>query len=571
METRANYILIGVFTLLAILGTLGFFIWLASVQVNKQYQNYGILFDDVSGLDASGDVLFNGISVGRVIGLRIDDNDPAKVFTTIEIEADIPVRSDTVAQLQSQGVTGVSYISLSGGTPQAAPLAVNDDGVMIIPSRRSTVQTLVQEAPDLLIEATKLMEQFQKLAGPENQEYVTNILRNLDASSGRLDEAINDFSEITGTVREATSHITQFTERLDAIGATVATTLEQADSTLIAATSAFESADTALAGSADAIAKAEGTFDQARQILDEDVPRILAQLSDAATSTNSAIADLQARSGATLDGFSETATLLNARLAELEQTLAEANTAFIAVTEASDGFDNLVEGDGTAMVAEARLVLDDAKRAITTIETVVTNDVPVIMTDIRTGVARANKAVEDVAANLTNATDQLDPMAEAAQEAIASANALFGRAQSSLATLDTTLTTAQGTLGSAQTSFDAATNVLDTDLGPMVADIRSASDQITQAVTEVSRDVPEIAAELRALIARSDAVVGQIQRAVSQSAPAVDSFASRGLPEITRLAADARSLLKTLSDISRKIDRDPAGFILDGRVPEYRR
>lgn len=137
METRANYILIGAFTLLSILGTLAFFIWLASVQVNKQYQSYGILFEDVSGLDPSGDVSFNGISVGRVIGLRIAEEDPSKVFTTIEIEAATPIRSDTIAQLQSQGVTGVAYISLSGGTPAAPPLVENSEGWQIIPSRRS--------------------------------------------------------------------------------------------------------------------------------------------------------------------------------------------------------------------------------------------------------------------------------------------------------------------------------------------------------------------------------------------------------------------------------------------------
>mgnify|MGYP003668223913 CR=1 FL=1 len=158
METRANYILIGVFTLLSILGTLAFFIWLASVQINKQYQTYGILFENVSGLDASGDVSFNGISVGKVVGLEIAEQDPSKVFTTIEIEASVPIRSDTVAQLQSQGVTGVSYISLSGGTPTAPPLVANADGWMMIPSRRSTVQTLVEDAPDILVEAKKLIQ-----------------------------------------------------------------------------------------------------------------------------------------------------------------------------------------------------------------------------------------------------------------------------------------------------------------------------------------------------------------------------------------------------------------------------
>ena len=571
METRANYILIGAFTLAAILGTLGFFIWLASVQVNQQYQNYGVLFEDVSGLDPSGDVLFNGISVGRVTGLQIAPDDPSRVRADIEIEADVPVRSDTVAQLQSQGVTGVSYISLSGGTPAAAPLVAGANGVMIIPSRRSSVQALVQDAPDMLVEATRLLEQFQVLTGPENQAYVTNILRNLDSSSGRLDQAITDFSDITGTVRDATVQISQFTDRLDAIGASVATTLEQVDSTLIAATSAFQTADGAMAGTVTAIDSAGATFEQAREILRVQVPAILEQIAQAATLTNTAIADLQARSGATLDGFGETAALLNARLAELELTLQEANTAFVAVTGASDSFDALVEGDGTLLIAETRAVVADAKAAVATIQTVVMTDVPAIMTDIRSGVAAARLAVEDVGASVTGITTRIDPVMAQTEQALTAANTLFARAQSSLDVLDTTLETATGTLASAQTSFDAATVMLDTDLGPMMGDLRAASTQISAAVSDVARDVPAITADLRALIARADAVARDIQSAVGQSTPGISDFASRGLPELTRLAAEARSLLNTLGDLTRKIERDPARFLLDGRVPEYRK
>jgi phospholipid/cholesterol/gamma-HCH transport system substrate-binding protein len=571
METRANYILIGVFALLSILGTLAFFVWLASVQVNKKYETYGILFDDVSGLDASGDVSFNGISVGRVIGLRIAEQDPSKVFTTIEIESDVPIRSDTVAQLQSQGVTGVSYISLSGGTPSAAPLSVNEDGVMIIPSRRSTVQALVEDAPDLLAEATSLLSQFQSIVGPENQAYVTNILRNLDASSGRLDEALDDFSDITGTVRDATTQITLFTDRLDSIGQSISGTLEQADSTLAAATGAFETADTVLAGSVETIDSAGSVFEQAKVLLDTQVPEILAQLSQAAALTNTAIADLQSRSGTALDGFTQTGDLLNARLIELETSLQEANIAFVAVTEAADGFDQLVVGDGASLIAEARVVLGDAKSAIATIEAVVLNDVPAIMADIRSGVARANTAVDTVANNIASLSDRLDPMAEGAEQALASANALFVDAQSTLAALDTTLDVSTRTLGSAQTTFDAATRIMDTDLGPMVADIRTASDQIARAVTDVTADIPAITADLRALIARGDAVARQIQTAVAQSTPGISEFASRGLPELTRLTSEARNLISTLADVTRKIERNPAGFILDSRVPEYRK
>jgi len=571
METRANFILIGIFTLGAILGTLGFFVWLASVQINQQYTTYGILFEDVSGLDPSGDVLFNGISVGRVIGLRIAQEDPSKVFTTIEIDSETPVRSDTVAQLQSQGVTGVAYISLSGGTPGAAPLIANEQGWRIIPSRRSTVQTLVQEGPDLLVEATRLLEQFQILTGPENQAYVSNILRNLDSSSGRLDQALTDFSDITRTIREATAQITRFTNRLDDIAASATTTLAQADGALAAAKGAFQTADMTLANSVDAIDSAQGTFDQARQLLTAQIPDILAQLSDAATLTNDAIADLKDRSGRALNGFTQTAELLNARLVELEQTLKGANTAFLAVTDASQSFDHLVDGDGTLLVAEARDVLADAKGAIATIEAVVLTDVPAIMADIRSGVATAGQAIEDVASDLTALSGRFDPLASDAQRAIASANAMFEQAQGSLNSLNGTLENADAALGAAQKAFDSATGVLDTDFGPMIADIRAASDQVTQAIADVTRDMPEITRELRGLIARSDAVAQQIQQAVTQSTPGIDEFARKGLPEISRLATEARVLVRTLGDLVRRIERNPARFLLDDRVPEYRR
>ena len=56
METRANFVLIGVFTLFGILGSFGFFLWLAKVEVDRQYAYYDILFSDVSGLGEAGNI-----------------------------------------------------------------------------------------------------------------------------------------------------------------------------------------------------------------------------------------------------------------------------------------------------------------------------------------------------------------------------------------------------------------------------------------------------------------------------------------------------------------------------------
>ncbi|WP_102107639.1 MlaD family protein [Oceaniglobus roseus] len=571
METRANFILIGAFTLAALAGALAFFVWLASVQIDRQYATYGILFDDVSGLDPSGAVLFNGIPVGQVIGLRIYEKDPSKVFTTIEVDATVPVRADTVAQLQSQGVTGVAYISLSGGTPEAPLLEGIDGELPIIPSRRSTVQVLVEDAPDLLAETAKLLRQLQLLTGTENQAYVSNILRNLAASSERLDQALADFTRITDTVGTATQQITRFTDRLDSIGAAVETTLQGANGTLASAQRAFDAASTTLTSSAGAVARIEGTFAEAESLLATRVPGILDEVAQTVTDTRSAIADLQAKTGGVLDGFGQTAGLLNTRLAELENTLLNANTAFVAVTEASDTFDTLVDGDGTLMVAEARDVLADAKSAIGGIDAVVRNDLPGIVADVRGAVSRAAAAVDRVAADVTGLTGQFDPIATDTRTALASANQLLTRARGSLDGLDTALANTKGALASAERAFDTADGLMRTDLAPVLEDVRTASARIGAAVEDVARDVPAIAADLRALIARTDALVGDVQRAVDGAAPGIGEFSRTGLPELTRLGTEARGLVSTLDSLVRKLGRDPARFLLDNRVPEYRR
>ena len=89
METRANYILIGAFTLAGILGAFGFFLWLAKFEVTRQYAYYDVLFDNVSGLTAAGGVSYNGLPAGQVVSLRLDEEDPSKIRVRLEVDADL--------------------------------------------------------------------------------------------------------------------------------------------------------------------------------------------------------------------------------------------------------------------------------------------------------------------------------------------------------------------------------------------------------------------------------------------------------------------------------------------------
>ncbi|WP_113910858.1 MlaD family protein [Roseovarius dicentrarchi] len=525
METRANFILIGAFTLLGIIGSLVFAIWLSSVQLDRQYSQYGILFEDVSGLPTSGDVVFNGINVGRVIELYIYEPDPSKVYVGIEVDAETPVNENTVAQLSSSGVTGVAYISLSSKGGEAAPLTSDDGTPPIIPSRRSTVQQLVEDAPDLIAEATDLLKRFQVIAGPENQALVQNILTNLSTASGGLESALTDFSSITKTVSEATQQISGFSERLETLGAAAEETLANVDRTLSSATGAFDTANEVIGNSSAAIDSAGAAFAEAETLMRDQVPGIAAQISETITALNTAVTDISQRTAGTLDGFDQTATLLNARLTELETTLADASTGFEAITTASNSVNTLVAGDGTLMVADAREVLAGAKSTIAGIETVIDTDVPAVVSDIRGAVSTASAAIDQVARDLAGFTDRLDPLAN-----------------------DT------------RTAVNAAT-----------ADIRAATGRIGTAAQQVSDDLPQITADLRGLISRADNVVAQVQRITADAAPGIRNFTGNGLNELGRLSGEARTLVQSLERLVRRIGNDPARFLLDERVPEYRR
>lgn len=571
METRANFVLIGAFTLLGILGSLGFFVWLASVQIDRQYDVYGILFDDVSGLDKSGDVRFNGIPVGRVIGLRIYAPDPAKVLVTVEVDADTPVRENTVAQLTSQGVTGVAYIALSGGRGDAPPLTAAEGQLPIIPSRRSTVQALVEDAPDLLAQASDLLTQLQTVVGPDNRARVSGILQNLETSSGQLDQALQDFSAVTGTVRQASDQIARFTARLDSIGASVTTTLGNVDTTLGSASGAFDEARRALEAAGPAIGNAGTAFESAATLMRDRVPGVVEQVAQTVATLGTAVTDIAGRSATTLQGFTQTADLMNTRLTELQGTLATADSAFSAVSEASDSLTALTSGQGAALLTDSRDLVASVKGAVGTIQATVDRDLPAAMTDIRSAVATGAQAIERVAADVTAFTGGLAPLTSDAQAALQGATQVFDRAGATISRLENSLTMADSALGAATTAFESAAGLMDTDLAPVLGDIRSASASIGTAAAQLSADLPAISSDLTALIGRADAVVGQIQAAVASSAPGISDFASNGLPELARLGAEARGLVRSLNDVVRSLQKDPAGFLSGNRVPEYRR
>lgn len=189
METRANYALIGLFTLAVIASAFGFVLWFSGAEKPGGGRNpYKVVFPgSVSGLSVGGWVLFNGVRVGEVTKIDIMPQDPSRVYAMIAINSDTPVRSDTKARLEYTGLTGVASVSLIGGARDAPALPSNPGEPGIIYAERSDFQDLVATARQVAAQAADFFTKANDLLD-ENSGSVSASLKNIEKFSGALAE-----------------------------------------------------------------------------------------------------------------------------------------------------------------------------------------------------------------------------------------------------------------------------------------------------------------------------------------------------------------------------------------------
>ena len=191
MEIRANYVMVGAFALAIVALAIIYAIWAAKSADDRDSVEYEIQFQgEVSGLSLSSSVLFNGIKVGSVKKISISHKDSSIVVVLVEIQDNIPIKSDSEASLEMQGVTGQSAIMISSGKNNSPLLAdVSSEKPPIISSRASRLQEVVTSLPQILSEAKYTLKEINKALTPENIQAFTDILenmRNLTANSNDL-------------------------------------------------------------------------------------------------------------------------------------------------------------------------------------------------------------------------------------------------------------------------------------------------------------------------------------------------------------------------------------------------
>ncbi len=238
METRANHVVIGSFVLIVVLGLFGFVLWLAKIEIDQEFSYYQVKFEEaVSGLPLGGDVRYSGIPVGAVTAIEIAKDDPAKVLVTLEVARDTPVRADTVAKLELQGITGVAFIQLRGGTAAAGPPRPGLKGALPqLQSERSAIQAFFAGAPELINRAIVLVDAVTKLVNEDNRVAFGKILTNVEDLSGRLanrgpelEQMLVDVQQIAGKTNELMGRLNSLIDGADATLSVARGTLSTAD------------------------------------------------------------------------------------------------------------------------------------------------------------------------------------------------------------------------------------------------------------------------------------------------------------------------------------------------------
>jgi len=202
METRANHVLIGAFTLGVCILAVLFALWAAKYTTEKSFNEYDIVFQEaVTGLSVGSQVLYSGISVGAVRNLSLVRDDPRKVVARIRLSADTPVKTDTRAKLTLTGLTGTAVIQLTGGSPGSPSLESDDPRrVPTIPSEPSALQNIAATA-------SEIVDRVNLLLSDANVERVNRMLEQLEQVTSAVSGEREDIAALIRNARSASEQL----------------------------------------------------------------------------------------------------------------------------------------------------------------------------------------------------------------------------------------------------------------------------------------------------------------------------------------------------------------------------
>ena len=298
METKANHVLIGLFTIGVIAAILLFILWASKYSAEGTFHEYDIVFNEaVTGLSVGGVVEYNGIEVGNVRSLKLEPNDARKVIARVRVKDDTPIKVDTRVELALQSfATGVAFIQFSGGKPNSALLTQTDpQHVPVIVASESSFQHLLNSSEDIATTLNDVLTNIKAILSDDNAKRISKTLSNVQALTDTLAAQREDLATLIKSARDASDHLNKTLAMAEKTMGTVNTQLggklpgmvDHLDRTMAQLDSFTKNADAMLAANRGAIdsfsnqglAQLGPTLTQMRQVLRQ-INRLTTQLQE---------------------------------------------------------------------------------------------------------------------------------------------------------------------------------------------------------------------------------------------------------------------------------------------------
>lgn len=208
----------------------GVAIWLAGIEFDKAPTKYlTYLTGDVTGLGVGSPVRYRGVPVGSVRDIRLDPENVERVQVLMEVAVDAPIKEDTIAQIALQGITGVAFIQLTGGTRTAARLKAPEGKTPVITSKQSILQEVLGNLPQVIEKAVLVADRISDVMSKQNLDAISATLANVENFTGSLGSkqgelqlllrdsrnAANVIRDAGKVLRDAATNIQAITGKLD--------------------------------------------------------------------------------------------------------------------------------------------------------------------------------------------------------------------------------------------------------------------------------------------------------------------------------------------------------------------
>ena len=231
METKVNYALVGAFVLTLSVAIVSGVLWIASGRTaSKDYDTYlAYSSESVSGLNRQAPVKYKGVVVGAVREIELDPENLQNVRLVLGIERGVPIKQDTVAVLSVQGLTGIAFLDLEGGSKDSPLLTPAEPGdYPVIATRPSLFQRLDTQVTALVADLSKAAQSINQLLDAETRAALQGAaidlgttVHGIAARSKEIDAALVDAARTMDNSARASAQLDELTRQLARSAATV--------------------------------------------------------------------------------------------------------------------------------------------------------------------------------------------------------------------------------------------------------------------------------------------------------------------------------------------------------------